>query len=153
MRQIRELIALAMLAVSTYTDIKEKSIYLVPLSICTAGAVMLSVTSYAFAPVMAGEVILLQELLYPALAGILLIIVAKAGKSYIGTGDGFLSAALWMVLGLRDGIYAVIAGLLILFVISAGILISGRGKGRSLIPFAPFIMAGYLTVLIVNEIH
>lgn len=148
MRQIRELIALAMLAVSAYTDIREKCIYLVPLAICTAGAVMLSLTSYAFAPIMAGRDILLRELLAPAVAGILVIIIVKAGKPYIGAGDGYLTAALWMVLGLRAGILAEIAGLLVSFAASAYLLISGGGRCHRLIPFAPFILAGYLAVLI-----
>ena len=152
MRQIRELIALAMLAVSSYTDMKEKSIYPVPLAICTAGGVALSVTSYAFAPSMTGGDILLQELLYPLVAGIMVIIIVKAGKHYIGAGDGYLTAALWMVLGLRAGIYAEIAGLLFSFAVSACLLISGRGRCHRLIPFAPFILAGYLAVLI-NEIY
>ena len=151
MRQIRELIALALLAVSSYTDIKEKSIDRVPLAICTAGGVALSVTSYAFAPPMTGGDILLQELLYPLVAGIMVIIIVKAGKHYIGAGDGYLTAALWMVLGLRAGIYAELAGLLISFAPPAFLLTSGRGSRGRLIPFAPFILAGYLAVLI-NEI-
>lgn len=148
MRQVRELIALAMLAVSSYTDIREKCIYLFPVAICTAGAVALTVTSSFFSSVTEAGEVLLRELFSPAATGILLIIVVKAGKAHIGEGDGYLTAALWMILGLRTGIYTVIAGLFILLAASSVILISGRRRVHRLIPFAPFILAGYLSVLI-----
>ena len=151
MRQIREMMALALLAVCSYTDIKEKSIYLVPLVICVSGAAALSVTSFVFASD-TGVQILLHELLIPAVAGILLIIAVKAGKAYIGAGDGYLLAALWLVLGLADGVVILMSALIFSFLFSIFIIISGKRGSYRLIPFAPFVLLGFVALLI-NTIY
>lgn len=151
MWQIKEMIALAMLAVCAYTDIKERSIYVFPLVVSVTGAVAISTVSFMCAPVDKETEILLYDILLPAITGGILIVAVRAAKSHMGMGDGWLMASLGMTIGVRDNIIAVTAAFLAASVYAC-IILFGNGIRRRLrhksIPFAPFVMAGYMLVLV-----
>ncbi|MBO4904704.1 MAG: prepilin peptidase [Lachnospiraceae bacterium] len=163
MRQIREVIALAVLAISAYTDLKERNIYTMPLIVSASGAALMSVITLICAP--AGEEcdILLSELAGPALAGVLLIAAAKRFADHIGEGDAYLLATLCMIIGMKDGfltmmISSAAAALYVMVYASIGaaagkIRIGNkriRYKGRG-IPFAPFMMGGFIAIMIYGK--
>lgn len=150
MWQVREIIALAMLAICAYTDIKEKNIYVMPLLICSAGAVALSVTSFVFS---AGHdrMILVNEIVIPAVAGLVIIVFMKQFRKHMGEGDAYLMAALCLIIGIRYDLYTITAGMILASTYAVSVLIARcvRKKRRlKNIPFAPFVMSGYILVLI-----
>ena len=149
MRQIREMIALAMLAVSSYTDRKEKNIYIMPLVIASSGAVIISLTQLVSKSVVD---VFTDDLLMPALVGIMFIAVIYAYREHIGMGDAYLLAALFVIAGIRYSMYTIAVSLLLssvyaLIVLAAGGI--GRTRRKSIIPFAPFVMAGFLLVVMI----
>ena len=151
MWQIKEMIALAMLAICAYTDIKERNIYLFPLIVSTTGAVAVSVVSFMCAPADEEAGILIGDLMIPVLAGVFIIICVRAAKRHVGIGDGYLMAALGMIIGVRSNVISMVAGLFAASIYACIILIK-KGKisrfRRRSIPFAPFVMTGYMLVLI-----
>lgn len=146
MRQVREIIALAMLVLSSYTDIRERYIYLVPVTICTGGGIVLSVLSVIFSWDTGIEV-LSKELIIPAAAGIILIALAKTAGRHIGCGDGYLLAALIMITGMRICAAAAACGLFAAAIFAAFRIACGKSR-TACIPFAPFILTGFIAVLI-----
>lgn len=151
MWQIREMIALAMLAVCAYTDIKERNIYLVPLTISVSGAAMISLISFFTSSAGEGSGVLLKEIILPALVGLMVLVLAWIYRSHLGIGDAYLIAALGIITGIRCNLYTVICGLVIAFVFALVFMIIKKGRCRKSIPFAPFVMAGYM-IVIINEI-
>lgn len=144
MRQIREMIALAMLAISAYTDIKERNIYIMPLVISSSGAVIITLIHMAEAP---GD-ILAKDLIIPVLAGACLIAVIYAYREHIGMGDAYLLATLGLVTGLKQSLYTAAVSVMISSVYAVILLATGRYRRRSGFPFAPFVMAGFFIVLL-----
>ena len=151
MWQMKNTIALAMLVISAYTDIKERSIYLMPLIISTTGAAAVSVVSFMCAPAASDLDILMREILLPAFAGVLVIVIVKSGYSHIGFGDGYLMASLGMMIGVKNNLYVIAAGFGAAL-IYVGVLVLRKGGYRRIrrksIPFAPCMMAGYMLMLI-----
>ena len=150
MRQIRLMMALAMLAVSAYTDIKERNIYVMPLLIPSAGAVLITVISAFALSGNEGGRVLFDHLILPVAAGALMILAAKLAKRRMGMGDGYLTASLFLLVGVRCGLFAILCGSVAASVY-AGAAMLKKNKGRMRIPFAPFVMTGFM-VLLINEI-
>ena len=155
MRQIREVIALAVLAISAYTDLKERNIYTMPLIVSASGAALMSVITLICAP--AGEEcdILLSELAGPALAGVLLIAAAARFRDHIGEGDAYLFATLCMIIGMREGfvtlmVASVAAGLYVVVHDILPVTTTGIRRNRT-IPFAPFVMVGFMAVIVYGK--
>ena len=151
MWQMKNVIALVMLVICAYTDIKERNIYIMPLIISTTGATAISVVSFMCAPATSDLHILMSDLLLPAFAGALMIFVARSGRAHMGQGDGYLMAALGMMIGLRSNICVIAAAACAaLFYVILLLFKNGgyRRIRRKSIPFAPFMTAGYMFVLI-----
>ena len=151
MWQIRQMIALAVLAICAYTDIKERNIYIFPLCISSAGAVMITIISYIFSQDGGKGRILFEELVLPMAVGVLLIVAAKTKAAHVGMGDAYLLAALGLIIGIRPDIITAAAALTMVAVYALYMMISGRRRRFMRIPFAPFVMTGFMMVLI-NEI-
>lgn len=150
MWQVRELIALSMLAICAYTDIRERCIYVMPLIICSAGALALSAVSYVFSPGR-DNMILIEEIVLPLAAGLLIIGLVKLWRRHMGEGDGYLMAALCLIIGIRYDLCTIAAGFLLALayaVITLVVSAVNRKRRCRSIPFAPFIMSGYILVLI-----
>ena len=148
---MKNVIALVMLAICAYTDIKERNIYLMPLIISTTGAAAISVVSFMCAPATSDLNILMSDLLLPAFAGVLLILVAGSERVRMGQGDGYLMAALGMMIGVRSNIYVIaVASCAALLYVMILLFKNGgyRRIRRKSIPFAPFMIAGYMFILI-----
>ena len=142
-RQIKEMIALAMLAVSAYTDIRERNIYLVPLAVCSLGAFAVTITEY----VSSDAGMMIDDLILPFLAGAVVILLSKSAKAHVGAGDGYLVASLGFLIGPLPDLIAVCAGSAAAAVYAVTVRVSGKKTKRNL-PFAPFVLAGFFFVLI-----
>ena len=138
MWQIREMMALSMLAVCAYTDIKERNIYVMPLLVPCIGSVAITLIGGEDLP---------EFLVFPAMAGALLILAVKFGQDHMGMGDGYLMAALMMMIGIIYGLYVIMCSFAISSVYAGAVLLAKKGGVKREIPFAPFVMAGFLVML------
>ena len=143
-RQIREMMALVMLAISAYTDIKERSIYIIPIVVPALGAVVILLISHISVSD-GGDFAIVIDLIIPVVIGILMI----PAKAHIGVGDIYLVVSLGIVAGTIQGLTAVLAGSVMSAVYAMTVKLSGKKTIKN-IPFAPFVMAGFLFVLINN---
>ncbi len=148
MWQMREAIALVMLAICTYTDIKERNIYLVPLAIASAGAAIMELVVFFAMTDPGAYQRLIMYLLLPLATGVLMIILSHSGFFPAGEGDGYLIAALTLVTGFTSSLHAVAAGSIMAALYA---LIKLVAKKKRSVPFAPFVMTGFILVII-NEI-
>ena len=137
------MIALIMLSICAYTDLRERNIYLMPLIISASGAAAITLTDLAFA---FEKRTLFHWLLIPAAAGILVMLCVRMKRDHIGIGDGYMTAALGMIIGTGRCFLTVTAGLAAASLYAALTAFSKKGLRRR-IPFAPFIMAGYMLLL------
>ena len=145
MWQIKQMIALAMLAVCTYTDIRERNIYLVPLIISTVGGVLIALAAFMGMPDYgAGE--FTAELVFPAIFGCMMIVLAKCFTKYVGIGDGYLMAALGVLIGNRYNLYVIVIASVFASVYAVILMILKRKRFMGSIPFAPFVMTGFMIV-------
>ena len=151
MWQIRYMMALALLAVCAYTDIKERNIYMLPLFVSVLGAQAVLLLSLAGGPKGKVRDTLLYEVLLPLTAGIVIIAMVKALRAHIGMGDGYLMAALTLMTGVETGSLSILVAFFGSAVYGCIKIITGKRRFARSIPFAPFVLAGFVTVLI-NEI-
>ncbi len=151
MWQIRYMMALALLAVCAYTDIKERNIYILPLLVCVLGAQSVLLLSLAGEPKGEVQSVLLFEVLLPLAVGIVMIMIVKAGRAHIGMGDGYLMAALTLMTGVETGSLSILVAFLGSAVYGCLKIAAAKKRYVRSIPFAPFVLAGFITVLI-NEI-
>ncbi len=146
MKIMRQMIALFMLAICAYTDIRKKYIYLVPLIICAAGGSLIALTAYFAIPGYT-EAELTADLIAPLSVGVVLIIAATLSDRYIGSGDGYLMATLGMLIGNRCNFHVAAVSSVLASGYALVMLIRRKKRFLSSIPFAPFVMAGFVMVM------
>lgn len=90
----------------------------------------------------------IPQLLLGFVPALLLLAISAAAKRAVGSGD----AAVLAVIGSAQGLYASIAALAYAAtaaaVISCILLLSGKVKLHSTIPFVPFMLVGYVEVIL-----
>ncbi len=150
MWQVREMIALFMLAICTDTDIRMRRIYLVPLLICALGGIALGVAEFFGIPGY-GLYELAGDVLFPAATGVLIILAVRIAEDHIGMGDGYMMAALGMIIGIRSNMYVIMTACFAASLYAPLVKIKGKRRFVKSIPFAPFVMMG-LMVMMINEI-
>lgn len=151
MWQIRQILALSMLAICAYTDIREKNIYVMPLVITGTGAVVISLVSMAQEAGGGALITLTEYIALPVLAGLAAICLSRVARGHIGEGDALLLGVLGLITGIRIDILSFTAGLVVIPVYAAVTLLLPKRRRISSIAFAPFVMTGYVLVL-ANEI-
>ena len=145
MWQIKQMIALAMLAVCSYTDIKEINIYIAPLVISVTGGILTVLTAFWGIPDYGGSQFV-NELVSPALAGMLLIAVLRSCRKHIGLGDGYLLACLGILIGNRRNMYVIVIASVAASVYGTVLMLKKRKHRAGSIPFAPFVMSGFMMI-------
>ena len=151
MWQIRWMIALVMLAICTYTDIRERNIYLIPLIISASGGMLITMEAFFMIPGYDAGMFV-NELIIPILTGGTMILISKAIKRHIGIGDIYMLVALSLIIGTGYMLLAVVAGSAAASLFAGVTMIKGRRRFIRSIPFAPFVMSGFMIVM-VNEIQ
>lgn len=132
-------VIVGVLMVCSYFDIKEKKVPLACILIGIAVTVIIN---------MVGKDISLVASMIGATLGILLIIMSRLTKNALGMGD----ALLVLMIGLGTGIYqtalALFYGLFVTAVVSAVLLCMKRVKRKTEMPFVPFLLIGYVGVIL-----
>ena len=150
MQQIKQTIALVTLAICAYTDIRERNIYIVPLVISAFGGILITLTAF-FGLETYTKKELFADLVGPVIAAMIMVAATKFFDRYMGSGDGYLMATLGMLIGNRCNLYAVFAGSVFAALYALVMTIRNKRRFAACIPFAPFLMAGYVLV-VANEI-
>ncbi|MBQ9519566.1 MAG: prepilin peptidase [Firmicutes bacterium] len=136
---IKYIILTVMLAITAYTDIKERKIKNMPVLIITAFAL-------AFMLIRLDTAML--SLIGLAVAAAVFVVTYILSKGGLGEGDVKLAMAVGLYVGVFDFINIMLYALI--YTVVAGVItaIVKRGNLKSTLPFAPFIFAGCITNII-----
>ena len=143
---VRIVIALVLLSVCTYSDIRERNIYMLPIAVSVLIAVCVWVLDLMINP----RDILLEEMykwiLLPLVVGIVAVLFTKMFSMYIGMGDGYLLASLCMIVGVDMAMKTLCIAMMLCGI--CGIIYLILDKKSEQIPFAPFMLVAFLGMLI-----
>ena len=125
------------LALLAYEDIRTGKLNVIVIAACGASGLILRLLSGAAVP----------DIILGTASGILLLILAFASRQAVGYGDGLLFAASGIYLGLIRNIIFLLLTMLLGAVASIILLATGIKKKNESIPFAPFMLAGYVLMM------
>ena len=116
-------------------DIKTKSVGLGLIAV-----IMLA----GFAGAFARENFGMREALGGALTGMVIVGISVLCREQIGRGDGFLIAAMGLMLGFRECLLAVGIASVIMAFASVVVLVFRKGNRNTRLPFIPALFVGYV---------
>ncbi len=137
----QRLLALALLSYSSYTDLKTR---LVSLAAVIGAIVLSAVAGVVFEERGFGT------LLFGALPGVFLLVISRLSKRAFGEGDAYIFMALGIMLGVRESICILTVSLVMASVLGIGFLAVCKRKKKYSMPFLPFVLLAYLSVMLVN---
>lgn len=144
MLEMREIVALFTLAISAYTDLKERNIYVIPVFSTVVISMLMSIAAI----ITASEGSIVEELgkwiIIPWIVGSMIIASGLLLEKVIGMGDIYLIVALIVTLGVRFGLHTLIVALILGGLFCGYLLISGKASRHDGIPFAPFLLAAFM---------
>lgn len=128
------------LAIASFEDLITGKIHLILVLILSfCGAVF---------QVLTGQNRLWDILLGAALGGALILLSFLSRRS-IGMGDGMMFVATGIFLGLSDNLWLLLLSLGMSAIASLVLLILLKYKGKDRIPFIPFMLTGYICLLLI----
>ncbi|MCD7957233.1 MAG: prepilin peptidase [Lachnospiraceae bacterium] len=123
----------AVLLICAYTDIRKGGIYKIVIVVYLAAALLLHlITGDGFLP---SSVIGL-------LPGVFCLAVSFLTGQEIGCGDAFLIMSCGFSLGFQKSLAVLYAAFLCVGLWALGLVLFAKGKRKTEIPFAPFMLAG-----------
>lgn len=142
-RQSLETISLTMLfiwlVVLSIEDIKHKKISLI---IILIGGLCLFTFSLAMSELS------IRDRIGGIMIGGFMLLISYLTRGQIGLGDGLVLSIIGISYGFLMNLNLLILGLILSSIFSILLLICKKAKKKSTIPFIPFLLAGYLGVLI-----
>lgn len=133
--QIRSVLALFLLSICTWQDLKDKSIYLpIPLGWASAALIL----TWACRDMSAFFV------LTGILTGAGMVVLSHVSHGEIGSGDGWVLCACGACLGFRQTLILLMTALFFSMAYCAFMLLIGRKKRHDTVPFIPFLMAAFM---------
>ncbi len=132
---------LGITAVLAWFDIKKQEFPLWLL--CVGGAVSVCVT------LLVGE-FSIHKILGGALVGGMLILCCACTKESVGFGDGLMFVVTGIYLGLWKNLLLLLGATAICAVFGAVLLITKRAKRNDRLPFAPFVLASEVLMLLLG---
>lgn len=136
---VRIVIIIGVLLLCAYGDIREKKISVYTI-IAGIGVTLLL-------DFIQKDISLMNVLLGGGL-GVALVIVSKLTKGAFGMGDAMLVGMIGVSLGLFGSLLVLFYSLLITSVVSVVLLLLKRVKKQTQMPFVPFLLLGYLGVIL-----
>ncbi|MCD7884419.1 MAG: A24 family peptidase [Lachnospiraceae bacterium] len=121
------------LLICAYTDIRKHGIYKIVIAAHLAAALILHLTT--------GEEFLLTSVV-GTLPGVFCLALSFLTGQEIGYGDAFLIMSCGFSLGVQKGMAVLYAACLCVGIWAIGLVLAGKGKRKTEIPFAPFLLAG-----------
>lgn len=136
-----KIVLLILLTYSSYTDIKNRVVMMIPIYVCF----FIAIIGLIFP--MENEDISLIGIV----PGIIILLIGMATKGAIGDGDAYLIMIIGMFMGMRNAFYILLTGSVISAIYALTIIfLKGKSK-KEVIPFVPFILSGYLGVLLIGQ--
>ena len=134
MNSIKEICVVAFLGVNSWIDIRKRQISLLITAVFTVCGIIWTVYSK-------GAVL---DFLLCAGTGLVFVGMSILTEGAVGMGDGWLIMALGTVMRPAEFFVMIFAALLCGAVWAGIMLMIFRKKGRTEIPFVPFLLLGYL---------
>lgn len=131
---------LGYLVLETRRDIKEREISVISSFIWGIMALVQRVCMGIYQP---GRRLLII-LITAVLPGLMLFLLAKVTEEAIGYGDAMMMLICGLHLGGKQATVIFLTGLLLMFPVSLFFLVTGRRSKEYELPFAPFLLAGFL---------
>ena len=132
---------LSYLAINSFTDIKKKKIYVI-------------VSLFFFVVGLVFSIISKQQSLISLLGGVgigvILLLVGKFSRQSVGFGDGLIFLVTGLYLGFTRNIVLLLYGLIICAVSSVILITFKKFKLKDKIPFAPFVLVAYVSMLLLE---
>lgn len=82
------------------------------------------------------------------LIGMLLLLIGRFCGGCIGTADGIMTAIIGGIIGYQDTLLLLMNAILAAAVFSILLIVIKKARRGTVIPFIPFMLLGYLTILI-----
>ena len=140
-KNLRFVFVLIVLIIEAVTDFKKKEVNIIfPILLAAAAVVMLFFSK---------DISLINAIIGIA-EGLLLILISVLTKGQIGMGDGILLAACGLMLGGRDNLIMFFFACLSSAVVSALIMIIKKADKKTKIPFVPFMIPGFLIMVLLS---
>lgn len=136
-------IVLLFLVAGTVFDLKDKCIPKIYLFIWGGCAILYIV----FLSVIKKEADSVVNALIGIIPGVIGLFLAFVTKEQIGFGDGWVISLAGLFLGIKSVLCIVFSAFAFLTVVAMILLINRRVKGKSAIPFVPFLLIGQITFL------
>lgn len=80
--------------------------------------------------------------------GIMLLLIGRFCGGCIGTADGIMTAIIGGIIGYQDTLLLLMNAILAAAVFSILLIVIKKAKRGTVIPFIPFMLLGYLSILI-----
>lgn len=81
--------------------------------------------------------------------GVCLFLLSRITREAVGYGDSWLVLILGLAFGARTTLWILAIASLVCALVSFFFLIGGKGKKDTLLPFVPFLLLGYLGVMMI----
>ena len=118
----------------SYTDIKEKRIYLPLVIFFLISALLISGKCFVMG----------------LIPGMLLLIYSLLSSEKLGQGDAYMIMTEGLIRGCRENIILICAAFIMAAVISAMLMVFGKVKKTDTLPFVPFLAIAYVICLIIR---
>lgn len=138
---ILKITLLAFLGAGAFFDIKSKSIPVWYPAAGFAAGIILKLLEGSFN---------IFQIAGGCAVGLLLLMLSLISKNAIGKGDGLMFIVTGVFVGLIGNVILLFVSLLKAAITSLVMLLTKRIKKKNLIPFVPFMLAGYDVLLLVN---
>ena len=156
MFKMRTMITLIMLIFCSYTDIKERNIYILPVFVTGIIGIILSMIEMMKEPVNMYNGLMFEWIISPFVIGVIAVVTAYASKGNIGEGDGYVIATIGFVLGFHMQIVVIFIAAFVGAAVSGIILMAtafGRVYSIRSIPYVPVITAAFIVELIAKYVY
>ncbi len=138
---IKEIILLGFLFVAAWMDHKRQELPMGFVILMAITGILFQVTTQQMS---------FWNLFLGCMLGGLFLGMGKLTNQAIGYGDGWMLAATGIFLGFSKNVFLLLLGVSLAAIFSIGLLIFQKKKKKDGIPFLPFLLAGYVLLLLLG---
>lgn len=139
---MRKVITLVFLVINSYTDIREKSVYI--RTVLFQALLGMGLLCYEMSAINSVRIrqILMVYLIIPVMVGAVLICISKLTKGEIGEGDGLVLTATGICIGAEELVCVFIYSSIICGIYALALILTKMASRGKKIPLMPFVLTG-----------